>query len=73
MNDEMRTTNHAVAGDGEQPVRRKERRGFAMGVFGAGNSGSAVDAGAAGRQGGMIRGGGRGRRVSDGEPGSTAS
>lgn len=29
MNDEMRTTNPAVAVEGEQPVRRKERRGFA--------------------------------------------
>jgi len=29
VNDEMRTTNPAVPADGEQPVRRKERRGFA--------------------------------------------
>lgn len=29
MNDEIRTTNPAVAVEGDQPVRRKERRGFA--------------------------------------------
>jgi general stress protein YciG len=29
VNDEMRTTNPAVAAEGDQPVRRKERRGFA--------------------------------------------
>jgi general stress protein YciG len=29
VNDEIRTTNPAVAVEGDQPVRRKERRGFA--------------------------------------------
>ena len=90
MNDEMRTTNHAVAGDGEQPVRRKERRGFASmspekqreiaskGGRAAHTKGTAhewtsEEARSAGRKGGMISRGGRGRLVSDGEPGSTAS
>ena len=85
VNDEMRTTNPAVAVEGEQPVRRKERRGFASmspekqreiaskGGRAAHTKGTAhewtsEEARSAGRKGGMISRGGRGRLVSDGEP-----
>ena len=90
MNDEMRTTNPAVAAEGDQPVRRKERRGFASmspenlreiaskGGRAAHTKGTAhewtsEEARSAGRKGGMISRGGRGRLVSDSEPDSSAS
>ena len=93
MNDEIRTNNPAVPGDGEQPVRRKERRGFASmspekqreiaskGGRAAHTKGTAhewtsEEARSAGRKGGMISRGGRGRLVSDSsntEPNSSAS
>ena len=80
MNDEMRTTNPAVAAEGEQPVRRKERRGFASMSPEkqreiASNGGRAAhtkctahewtseEARSAGRKGGQISRGGRGRLV----------
>ena len=92
MNDEIRNTTPAVPGDGEQPVRRKERRGFASmspekqreiaskGGRAAHTKGTAhewtsEEARSAGRKGGMISRGGRGRLVTDAnsEPNSSAS
>ena len=93
MNDEIRNNNPAVPVDGEQPVRRKERRGFASmspekqreiaskGGRAAHTKGTAhewtsEEARSAGRKGGMISRGGRGRLVSDSnsnEPNSSAS
>jgi uncharacterized protein len=90
VNDEMRTTNPAVAAEGDQPVRRKERRGFASmspekqreiaskGGRAAHTKGTAhewtsEEARSAGRKGGMISRGGRGRLVTDGEPSPSAS
>ena len=93
MNDEIRNNNTAVPGDGEQPVRRKERRGFASmspekqreiaskGGRAAHTKGTAhewtsEEARSAGRKGGMISRGGRGRLVTDSsgnEPNSSAS
>ncbi len=92
MNDEIRTTNPAVAVEGEQPVRRKERRGFASmspekqreiaskGGRAAHTKGTAhewtsEEARSAGRKGGMISRGGRGRLVgeNDSEPNPSAS
>ena len=88
MNDEMRTTNPAVAVEGEQPVRRKERRGFAsmspekqreIASKGgrartprAGHEWTSEEARSAGRKGSMISRGGRGRLVNDGEPNPSA-
>jgi general stress protein YciG len=80
VNDEMRTTNPAVAAEGDQPVRRKERRGFASmspekqreiaskGGRAAHTKGTAhewtsEEARSAGRKGGQISRGGRGRLV----------
>jgi general stress protein YciG len=94
VNDEIRNNNPAVPTDGEQPVRRKERRGFASmspekqreiaskGGRAAHTKGTAhewtsEEARSAGRKGGMISRGGRGRLVTDApggtEPDSSAS
>ena len=87
MSEDTRTTGAAAAGrgtdmNGDQPVRRKERRGFASmspekqreiaskGGRAAHTKGTAhewtsEEARSAGRKGGMISRGGRGRLVTD--------
>ncbi len=88
MNDEMRTSGHngspraGEAATGEQPVRRKERRGFASmspekqreiaskggraaHLKGTAHEWTSEEARSAGRKGGMISRGGRGRLATD--------